>query len=79
MGVPGLKFMTRYLRGTDIDRGANLQDNVESESNFVLSYVVQDGPLKGLGIEGRNIKVKTRYGADFDENRLITSYTWKIW
>nr|WP_257604534.1 OprD family porin [Pseudomonas fluorescens] len=79
MGVPGLKLMTRYLRGTDIDRGPGLQDNVESESNFNLSYVIQSGPLQGLAFEGRNIKVKTRHGADFDENRLITSYTWKFW
>ncbi|VVO12318.1 OprD family porin [Pseudomonas fluorescens] len=79
LGVPGLKFMTRYLRGVDINRGANLADNVESERNFVMSYVVQSGPLQGLGFEGRNIKVKTRYGADFDENRLITTYTWKFW
>jgi len=79
MGVPGLKFMTRYLRGTNIDRGPGLSDNVESETNFVLSYVIQSGPLTGLAFEGRNIKVKTKYGADFDENRLITSYTWKFW
>jgi hypothetical protein len=79
LGVPGLRFMTRYLRGIDINRGANLADNVESERNFVMSYVVQSGPLQGLGFEGRNIKVKTRYGADFDENRLITTYTWKFW
>ncbi|MEN5035143.1 OprD family porin [Pseudomonas sp. TWI929] len=79
MGVPGLKFMTRYLRGTNIDRGPGLSENVESETNFILSYVIQSGPLSGLAFEGRNIKVKTKYGADFDENRLITSYTWKIW
>ncbi|MFC3608598.1 OprD family porin [Stutzerimonas tarimensis] len=77
VGVPGLKLMTRYLRGTGIDRGA-LDDNVESERNIFLGYVIQNGPLKGLGIEGRNINVKTRYGADFDENRLITTYTWNF-
>lgn len=79
MGVPGLKFMTRYLRGTDINRGPGLDDNVESENNVVLSYAVQSGPLQGLAFEGRNINVKTRYGADFTENRLITTYTWKFW
>lgn len=79
MGLPGLKLMTRYMRGTGIDRGPGLADNVESETNLILSYVIQSGPLQGLAFEGRNIKVKTRYGADFDENRLITSYTWKFW
>lgn len=84
-GVPGLKLMTRYLRGTGIDRGNNdLDQNVESERNIFLSYVVQDGPLKGVGFEWRNIDVKTRYGngaasgADYKENRLITSYTFKF-
>ena len=84
-GVPGLKLMTRYLRGTGIDRGNNdLDQNVESERNIVLGYVVQDGALKGVGIEWRNIDVKTRYGngaasgADYKENRLITSYTFKF-
>jgi len=79
MGVPGLKFMTRYLRGTDIDRGAGQQNNIESERNIYLNYVVQSGPLQGLGFDARNIQVKTRYGADFTENRLITTYTWKFW
>jgi len=81
-GVPGLKLMTRYLRGSGIDRGNNdLAQNMESERNIVLGYVVQDGPLKGVAFEWRNIDVKTRYGngaasgADYQENRLITSYT----
>lgn len=84
-GVPGLKLMTRYLRGTGIDRGNNdLEQNVESERNIFLSYVVQSGPLKGVAFEWRNIDVKTRYGngaasgADYQENRLITSYTFKF-
>ncbi|CAM3237719.1 putative porin [Ectopseudomonas mendocina] len=84
-GVPGLKLMTRYMRGTGIDRGNNdLDQNVESERNIFLSYVVQSGPLKGVGFEWRNIDVKTRYGngaasgADYKENRLITSYTFKF-
>jgi len=85
LGVPGLKFMTRYLRGSGIDRGNNdLDQNVESERNFVVSYVLQSGALKGLGFEWRNIDVKTRYGSgrvsgvDYDENRLITTYTWRF-
>lgn len=78
LGVPGLKFMTRYLRGTDIDRGGDLQDNTESERNVTLSYVVQSGALMGLGLEARRIETQARYGAEFDENRLIATYTWKL-
>ncbi|MDE1167416.1 MAG: OprD family porin [Pseudomonas sp.] len=78
LGVPGLKGMVRYLRGTDIDRGAGLADNTESERNFTLSYVVQSGLLAGLGLEARYITTQARYGAEFDETRLIATYTWKL-
>lgn len=79
LGIPGLRATARYLRGTDIKRGVGLADNVESENNFIISYVIQDGALRGLGLEARNINVKTRYGADFAENRLIATYTWTLW
>lgn len=85
MGLPGLKLTTRYLRGSGIDRGNNaLDQNVESERNVILGYVVQSGTLKDLGFEWRRIDVKTRYGngrvsgPDYQENRLITTYTWKF-
>jgi hypothetical protein len=85
IGLPGLKFMTRYIRGTGVDRGSNaLDQNVESERNIVLGYVVQSGALKDVGFEWRRIDVKTRYGnggasgPDYQENRLITTYTWKF-
>ncbi|MCF5723177.1 OprD family porin [Pseudomonas syringae] len=78
MGLPGLKFMMRYLRGTDIERGAGLTDNTESERNFTVNYVLQNGPLQGLGLEARHISTQARYGAEFDENRLIATYTWKL-
>lgn len=85
IGLPGLKLMTRYMRGTGVDRGNNaLDQNVESERNIVLGYVVQSGLLKDVGFEWRRIDVKTRYGngsasgADYQENRLITTYTWKF-
>lgn len=85
MGAPGLKLMTRYMRGTGIDRGSNALDkNVESESNLVLSYVIQSGLFKNVGFEWRHIEVKTRFGSgslsgpDYDENRLITTYTYQF-
>ncbi|QGZ29055.1 OprD family porin [Stutzerimonas stutzeri] len=84
MGIPGMKMMTRYMRGTGIDRGGDQSENVESEFNLNLGYVVQSGALKGLGFEWRHMDIKTRYGAgaasgnDFKENRLITTYTFKF-
>jgi len=79
LGVPGLKFMTRYLKGTSVDRGANLSEAAEHERNLVLSYVVQSGPLKGVGVEAANVVAKFSHGNDWVENRLITTYTWKFW
>ncbi|MNY70092.1 Porin-like protein NicP precursor [compost metagenome] len=71
--------MPRYLRGTDIDRGGNLSDSSESERDLLLNYVVQSGPLKGVGLAWMNIDGKFEHGSDYDENRLIATYTWKLW
>ena len=45
----------------------------------MLSYVVQSGPLKGVGVEAGNVVAKFSHGNDWVENRLITTYTWKFW
>jgi hypothetical protein len=79
LGVPGLKVFTRYTKGTDWNRGAGLTDNEESERNINLSYVLQSGPLKGLGFDLRNIQTKQKFGSDYDEYRFATTYTWNFW
>jgi hypothetical protein len=85
MGLPGLRMSARYLRGTGIDRGDNALDtNVESERHLTFNYIVQSGPLKGVGFEWRNIELKTRYGTGqaagvaYNENRLFTTYTYQF-
>lgn len=78
-GVPGLTLMTRYIRGTGIDMGGTKADAHESERDFFLNYVLQDGPLKGLAVGWLNIDAKLQPGSDFNENRLITTCTWKVW
>ena len=79
MGIPGLNLTTRYLRGTGIDRVGDLSQTAENERDLFLSYVVQSGPLKGVAVEWRNIHAQFKHGNDYDENRLITTYTWKFW
>ena len=79
VGVPGLTAMARYIRGTGIDRGDALESSMERERGLQLNYVVQSGPLKGVGFTAFNINVKPKHGADYDENRLITTYTWTLW
>jgi imipenem/basic amino acid-specific outer membrane pore len=67
-GVPGLSFMTRYVKGWDID-GTNLSansayrdslgnplygsDGKHNETNFEAKYVVQSGPAKDLSFRVR--------------------------
>ncbi|WOE32613.1 MULTISPECIES: OprD family outer membrane porin [unclassified Acinetobacter] len=83
IGLPGFRATARYLHGSKISR-PNFKDNTETEANLILGYVVPEGMLKGLGLEWRHIRTTTKYGAgntsgtDFNENRIITSYTYKF-
>ncbi|MBA6119352.1 OprD family outer membrane porin [Pseudomonas putida] len=79
MGLPGLKLFTRYIKGTDIDRGPGLARDRESERDIMLTYVIQSGPLKDLSFDLKNMRTQQTYGNDYNEYRLITSYTWKFW
>lgn len=67
-GIPGLSFMTRYVKGWDID-GTGLAENSRyrdnegnplygkdgkhHETNFEAKYVVQSGPAKDLSFRVR--------------------------
>ena len=75
IGIPGLTFMTRYLTGDNIDRGATASEGKEWERNTELMYVFQEGALKNLGLRWRNATVRSNFTNDIDENRLIVSYT----
>ncbi|SDH69472.1 outer membrane porin, OprD family [Pseudomonas benzenivorans] len=75
IGIPGLTFMTRYISGDNIDQGAGLAEGKEWERNMDIAYVVQQGPLKNLGVKWRNATVRNNFANDLDENRLILSYT----
>jgi hypothetical protein len=78
IGVPGLTFMTRYITGDNVQRSAP-GEGKEWERNTDIAYVVQDGRLKGLGLKWRNATVRSNFGNDLDENRLIVSYTVALW
>ncbi|BAN47005.1 OprD family porin [Metapseudomonas resinovorans] len=73
VGVPGLKATTTYLKGSNIETQGS--DQGEWERDFRLDYVLQDGPLKGLGLSWRNAVLRSDAARDQDENRLILSYT----
>ncbi|WP_217475758.1 OprD family porin [Stutzerimonas stutzeri] len=78
VGLPGLTFMTRYISGDNVDLGT-ANDGKEWERDMDLGYVIQKGPLKNLGIKWRNATVRSNFGNDLDENRLIVSYNLALW
>lgn len=79
MGIPGLTFMTRYINGSDVDRGAGLSEGKEWERDMDIAYVVQEGDFKGVGVKWRNATTRSNFGNNLDENRLILSYTLALW
>ncbi|MNE58336.1 Porin-like protein NicP precursor [compost metagenome] len=79
LGVPGLTFMTRYLSGDNVDVVGRTEEGKEWERDTDIAYVVQGGPLKNLGVKWRNASVRSDFGPDIDENRLILSYTVPLW
>ncbi|WP_049244842.1 OprD family outer membrane porin, partial [Pseudomonas aeruginosa] len=75
----GLTFMTRYVKGDNIDLLTTSGEGKEWERDMDIAYVFQSGPLKNLGVKWRNATMRTNYTNDYDENRLIVSYTLPLW
>ncbi|WP_260955817.1 OprD family porin [Pseudomonas citri] len=85
VGVPGLRSRLRYVRGDHIELAAlNAEDRKEREFQMELGYVIQEGPLKNVGLLAR----KSIYRNDFpgtaafrDENqtRFLVTYSVPIW
>jgi imipenem/basic amino acid-specific outer membrane pore len=86
-GVPGLSFMTRYVKGWNID-GTHTpagslyvdqygEDGKHHETNLEAKYVVQSGPAKDLSFRIRQAwhraNADEREG-DINEFRLIVDY-----
>ncbi|KPB33235.1 MULTISPECIES: OprD family porin [Pseudomonas] len=86
LGVPGLKASIAYLYGDDIKgaRGTTAFGNEYSEweRDMRVDYVVQSGPLKGLGTSLRRGNYRADGGlnnaADADQTRLIFNYTYNF-
>jgi hypothetical protein len=79
LGMPGLSFMTRYLSGDNIDLGAGASRGKEWERDTDITYVVQSGPLRNVGIKWRNATTRSSFGNDLNENRLILTYSVPLW
>jgi hypothetical protein len=77
VGVPGLKFMTRYVRGDQVYLASG--EGREWERNTDIAYTFGDGALKNLTVTWRNATYRSSFVRDLDENRLILSYIVPIW
>lgn len=78
LGIPGLTFMTRYISGDNV-AVASGNDGKEWERNMDIAYTIQAGALKNLNLKWRNATVRSNFGNDLDENRLILSYSMPLW
>ncbi|WP_204128077.1 OprD family porin [Pseudomonas ogarae] len=78
MGIPGLTFMSRYVQGDNALVGGS-NTGKEWERDTDIGYVIQSGSLKNLGVKLRNATVRSNFGNDLDETRLIVSYTLALW
>ncbi|MFO2466514.1 OprD family porin [Pseudomonas sp. 15FMM2] len=76
LGVPGLTFMTRYLKGSD---GKSNSPINESERDTELAYVVPHGMFKGVGVKLRNYVYRSDFARGRDSNRLYLTYDIALW
>lgn len=78
LGLPGLTSMVRYIKGDKV-RTALVDDGKEWIRDAELAYVVQSGPLKDLSLRWRHSSVRRDFSSnEFDEHRLIVSYTFTL-
>lgn len=73
LGAPGLSFMSRYVRGDQVQLSSGGEGR-EWERNSEITYVIQSGSWKNASIKWRNATVRSTFGNDIDENRLVISY-----
>ncbi|AYO00078.1 outer membrane porin, OprD family [Pseudomonas sp. LTGT-11-2Z] len=90
LGIPGLSFMTRYVRGDGMDNSHSHnpyytarhvydtdKDNKHWERNFDIKYVIQSGPARDMSFRLRQSTHRGTSGyryIDIDEVRLITEF-----
>jgi hypothetical protein len=74
MGVPGLNAALMYLDSGGI-KSVGGGGKAEWERDLVISYAVQSGPLKGVGVTWMNGMMHSDVVANQDNNRLIFNYT----
>ena len=81
-GVPGLTFMTRYVRGSGATTEST-NNGKEWERDVDVKYVLQSGPAKDLSLRVRQATYRSSDGvyygsSSIDELRLIVEYPLSI-
>ncbi|MNW03601.1 Porin-like protein NicP precursor [compost metagenome] len=71
--------MTRYVTGNDVVVRGSSGAGQEWERDSELSYLIQIGPLKNFGLRWKNASMRSNFGGDIDEHRLILTYTVVLW
>lgn len=80
-GVPGLSFMTRYVRGSKIVDANGRRQGKNWERDTDIRYVVQSGFAKDLSLHLRNATYRANAAAgnpDVNEVRFIVEYPLSI-
>jgi len=77
IGLPGLVVGARYLKGDNVNTGRGFEGK-DWERDLDIGYVIQSGPFRDVGMRIRNATARSNYRTDIDENRLILSYTIKL-
>lgn len=85
-GIPGLTAMIWHMRGDNIELPERMggSNRYERESQAQVTYVIQSGPLQGLGFKVRHAWYRNNFtqAATFRNNndlRVNILYTWKLW
>ncbi|WP_339475553.1 MULTISPECIES: OprD family porin [unclassified Pseudomonas] len=78
-GVPGLSFMTRYIKGDNITTASG--EGKEHEFDFETKYVLQSGPAKDLSLRIRSAIARSNNaydGGNVNDFRFIVEYPLSI-
>lgn len=85
-GIPGLTAMLWHMRGDNIELPERMGGRglYERESQAQVAYVIQSGPLQGLGVKVRHAWYRNDFtqAATFRDNndlRVNIVYSWKLW
>lgn len=78
-GIPGLRFMWRYLKGRDAEVPSYSGNGEESERDVEIAYAFQSKSLDGLAVRLRQADYQSDFARDADELRVNLDYTFKLW